>query len=129
MSNQEGERMRFRIHRQDNSVVAIIESNELLLTDVQTAVQFLSDVYEETGCSKIIIKKESIPEAFFDLKTKLAGEILQKFVNYQTKLAIVGDFQSITSKSLHDFIYESNKGHDFCFVATEEEALTRLHRW
>jgi len=121
--------MRFRIHRQDNSVVAIIESNELLLTDVQTAFQFLSDVYEETGCSKLIIKKESIPEAFFDLKTKLAGEILQKFVNYQTKLAIVGDFQSITSKSLHDFIYESNKGHDFCFVATEEEALTRLHRW
>ncbi len=126
---KEGDTIQLQIFQQENSKVVFVESDDLLLTDVQSAIQFISDIYEESSCSKIIIKKESIPEEFFDLKTKLAGEVLQKFVNYQTKLAIVGDFQSITSKSLHDFIYESNKGRDFFFVATIEEALARLHRW
>ncbi len=39
------------------------------------------------------------------------GEILQKFVTYKAKLAIAGDFSVYTSKSLKDFIYESNNGN------------------
>lgn len=54
---------------------------------------------------------------FFILRTQLAGEILQKFINYQAKLAIYGDYTKYTSKPLKDFIYESNKGNDFFFVA------------
>ena len=34
----------------------------------------------ETGCNKIILNKEAITEEFFILSTKIAGEILQKFV-------------------------------------------------
>ena len=39
----------------------------------------------------------------------MAGEILQKFSNYRVRLAIVGDFTPYSSKSIKDFIYESNK--------------------
>ena len=42
----------------------------------------------------------------------MAGEILQKFINYHVKIAIYGDYSVYTSKPLRDFIYESNHGKD-----------------
>jgi uncharacterized protein YdaL len=65
---------------------------------------------------------------FFDLKNGLAGKILQKFSTYRIRLAIIGDFSVYTSKSLSDFIYESNKGRQIAFVVSVEEALNRLSR-
>ena len=56
----------------------------------------------------------------------MAGEILQKFSNYRMRLVIVGDFSALESKSLRDFIYESNKGKLVGFVSTAEEALHKL---
>ena len=47
-------------------------------------------------------------------------------VNYDTKVAIYGDYSKYTSKPLKDFIYESNEGNDFYFVSTKEEAIERL---
>ena len=60
------------------------------------------------------------------LSSGLAGEILQKYINYGGKIAIYGDFSHYTSKPLKDFIYESNKGKDVFFVATKEEAVQKL---
>ena len=65
-------------------------------------------------------------EEFFILSSGMAGEVLQKYINYRFKLAIWGDFSRYTSKPLHDFIYESNQGKDFFFVASQEEALRKL---
>ena len=53
----------------------------------------------------------------------IAGEILQKFSNYRVRLAIVGDFTKFTSNSLHEFIYESNKGRFIHFVSAKLEAM------
>lgn len=75
---------------------------------------------------RIAISKELVSDDFFVLSSGLAGEILQKYVNCQMKLAIYGDFSGYTSKPLHDFIYESNKGRDFFFAGTREEAIDRL---
>ena len=60
------------------------------------------------------------------MKTRLAGEILQKFINYRMKLAIVGDFSMYSSKSLQEFIYESNKGKAIFFMFNEKEAVEKL---
>ena len=59
-------------------------------------------------------------------RTGLAGEILQKFTNYQIKAAVYGDYSRYTSKPLRDFIFESNRGGQFFFVATREEAIQKL---
>ena len=40
----------------------------------------------------IIVKKEIFNSSFYDLKTGLAGDILQKVVTYSRLLGIVGDF-------------------------------------
>ncbi|MDO4771844.1 DUF4180 domain-containing protein, partial [Porphyromonas sp.] len=60
---------------------------------------------------------------FFDLKTKIAGDILQKFSQYQMPLVIVGDFSKYKSKSLNDFIFECNKGKQINFVRDLGSAL------
>ena len=82
----------------------------------------------EMGTNNIAIDKKLISEDFFILSTGLAGEILQKYINYGGRIAIYGDFSHYTSKPLKDFIYESNKGKDVFFVKTEVEAIDMLIR-
>ncbi|MFE7087043.1 DUF4180 domain-containing protein [Sphingobacterium spiritivorum] len=41
-------------------------------------------------------------------------------------MAIVGEYSKYNSKSLTDFIYESNKGRHINFVNSMEEALNVL---
>ena len=60
------------------------------------------------------------------LRTGLAGEVLQKFINYHVKVAIVGDYSQYTSKSLRAFIYESNRGNDIYFLSSVEEAVAKF---
>ena len=110
----------------DNIAIAVVESDGLLLTDVQSALEFIINITYQTGCNCITLNKTAIAEEFFNLSTHLAGEILQKFINYHVKFAIIGDFSCYTSKSLKDFIYESNHGKDIFFVSSEEEAIIRL---
>lgn len=75
--------------------------------------------------NKLVIHRDSLHPDFFDLKTKMAGEILQKFSNYRMKLAIVGDFSSVKSRSLNDFIRESNRMGIVTFVDSLESAVNR----
>lgn len=106
--------------------IALVKSKELIITDSQSVLDLIATVSFEAHCSRIIIDKASITEDFFRLATGIAGEALQKCANYRVKLAIVGDFSKYTSKPLLDFIYESNKGKDFFFVSSVEEAAERL---
>lgn len=106
--------------------IAVISSDETVITDVQSALDLAMTVKYETGAVNIVIGKKLICEDFFILSTKLAGEILQKFINYRVKMAVYGDYSRYTSKPLKDFIYESNKGKDFFFVSTKEDAIQRL---
>ena len=112
--------------KEKNVEIAVVNSNEVLIIDVQSALDFMATVNYETGCHRIILNKSAICEDFFNLRTRLAGEVLQKFINYQVKIAIVGDFSMYTSESLKDFIYESNKGKAIFFLSNEKQAVDRL---
>ena len=71
----------------------------------------------ETGENKFIISKDNLTEEFFHLSNKIAGNILQKLINYKMKLAIIGDFSNHESNALNAFIYECNQGNDIFFVS------------
>lgn len=109
-------------------ICAIVNSEEIVITDAQSALDLLMSVKYETGTKNIIISKKLIVEDFFMLSSGLAGDILQKYINYGGRIAIYGDYSRYTSKPLHDFIYESNKGKDVFFVATEDNAIEMLTR-
>jgi len=110
----------------NNISIAVVQSDEVIITDVHSALDMLATTIYETGCNCIVLNKAAITEDFFKLSTRLAGEVLQKFINYRIKLAIVGDFSNYTSKPLKDFIYESNHGKDVFFVSTEDSAIEKL---
>jgi hypothetical protein len=118
--------MEINVIKINNVEIANIESNKILIIDVQSALDLMATVRYETDCDRIIINKSAISEDFFDLSTKLAGDILQKYINYQMKIAIVGDFSVYNSKSLKDFIFECNNGKDIFFLPDENQALERF---
>lgn len=118
--------MKTTIITQNGVDIAILESDKLLITDVQSALDLTATVSYETGCNRIILDKSNVTEEFFDLKTKLAGEVLQKFITYHIKIAIIGDFSMYKSNSLRDFIYESNRGKDIFFLPDKKTAIERL---
>lgn len=106
--------------------IALVESPAPLITDPQSALDLLATIKYETGCAQCIVEKSAITEEFFDLSTRLAGEVLQKFTNYHMQMAILGDFSAYPSTALRDFIRESNRGRHFFFVPTREEAVQKL---
>ena len=108
--------------------VALVREPGVLITGVQSALDLVATVNYETGCTAVVLPIGALAGDFWVLSTRLAGEVLQKFVNYHMRLAVVGDFTGLAaeSRSLHDFLYESNQGSHILFAASEEEALERL---
>lgn len=111
---------------QNGKTAAIFIGPEIVISDAQSALDLIMTAKYEAGTNLLAVAKEAISEDFFILSRGLAGEVLQKFINYHAKIAIFGDFSKYTSKPLKDFIYESNKGKDVFFVPTVDEAIERL---
>lgn len=118
--------MNIKTITQNNIDVAVVTADSILITNVQSALDLIMTVKYETRAERIAIDKACMTDDFFILSTGLAGEVLQKFINYHVKVAFFGDFTKYTSKPLHDFIYESNNGHDVFFVGTETVAIDKL---
>jgi hypothetical protein len=78
----------------------------------------------------VVIPPERLDDGFFTLSTGIAGEIMQKFVNYGVRLAIVGDLtrQLEASSALRDLVYETNRGWQVWFLAHLGELDERLER-
>ena len=106
--------------------IALINAEEKVITDAQSALDLAMTLRYTAGADRMLIPRELVTDDFFILRTGLAGEILQKYINYHVKAAFVGDFSGYTSKALQVFIRESNKGRDFFFLSDREEALQRL---
>lgn len=119
--------MKIQTHKVNNIEVAEIISDNVIIQNTEDALDLMGNIYYQ-GFDKVIIHQENLTTDFFDLKNKMAGEILQKFSTYRVRLAIIGDFSKFKSKSLKDFIYESNKGKHVNFVTSVNEALNSLTR-
>ncbi len=118
--------MKTEVLKISNTEIAVINSDEVLIKDVQSALELIMTVKYDTGCTNIALNKEAIINDFFVLSTCLAGEILQKFINYGVRFAVYGDFSKYTSKPLKDFMYESNHGRDIYFQPTAALAAEKL---
>ncbi len=76
-------------HLKDNGAdIAVVSSDEKLIVDVQSALDLAMTVRYETSANKIVIDKSTVCDVFFILSTGIAGEILQKFINYHVKITV-----------------------------------------
>ena len=112
----------FISHAIGKAMVAEVAANEMLLAVPEDVNDLLGNAYYQ-GFDGMIISADKISPRFFDLKTRLAGEVLQKFSSFQMRLAVVGDFSVFPSESLKSFIYESNRGNLIHFSPTIADAL------
>lgn len=117
--------MEIKEHEINNTRIAEITSEQMIIKNAEDGLDLLGNLYYQ-DFDKIIMHTENITPDFFDLKNGIAGELLQKFSNYRVRLVIVGDFSSYTSKSIKDFIYESNNGNQVNFLTSTAEAINKL---
>ncbi len=120
-------KMKIEITQINGKSIAEIKSKKIEIQNAQDALDiFANSMYQ--GSNRVIIHENNIVPELFDLKTGIAGEVFQKCSNYQVQLAIVGDFSKFKSKSLRDFIFESNKHGQINFVSSIEEAKNILSK-
>jgi hypothetical protein len=104
------------------------------LRNDRDATELISAAWEHRA-TLAVIPVARLSQNFFRLKTRVAGEILQKFVQYRLRVAIVGDISREVgeSESLRDFVYECNRGPDIWFAVNADDLAARLtppaNRW
>ena len=101
-------------------------------TKLQTyndAVDLIGKTFENRAIL-IVIPVECLDDEFFQLKTRIAGELIQKFVQYRRRLVIVGDISRhlAESSALRAFVNESNRGKEVWFLASIKDLNDRLER-
>ncbi len=117
--------MEIELHRCKNATIGSLARNGFLICTPQQALDVIVNSQYQ-GADAVIVWEEQLIPDFFDLKTGIAGEVLQKFVQYRCRLAIVGDFSKFESNALRDFIRESNRQKNILFVPdwqTAQEAV------
>jgi hypothetical protein len=104
------------------------ESGPPLLGD-RDAVALMGEA-DEALARFVAIPVARCGDAFFRLRTRILGEVLQKFATYGVRCAIVGDVSRHVAESdaLRDFVREANRGRQFWFVETLTQLEERLAR-
>ena len=80
------------------------------------------------GASMVAIPVGRLEPAFFDLRSGVAGDILQVSATYRTRLAIIGELPepAASSKAFAALVRESNAGTQHWFVPTLVALRERL---
>lgn len=119
--------MELELIENDKGKVALLpKHSKEVINDAHAAAELLMNCSYNLDTTKIIISGHHLAVGFFDLKTGIAGDILQKFSTYGGYLAIIVDHSKFTSQSLKDFIRESNRFGRINFVNSLEEAVRVL---
>jgi PadR family transcriptional regulator AphA len=100
----------------------VIEKNKQKYIDVtstELCVQREGDIMDliaacgENNTSRLLLHDKALPDGFFDLKTGLAGQVLQKLINYHVKTALIISNEQRIQGRFKELLIESNRGNDF----------------
>ncbi|MDQ0688135.1 hypothetical protein QF032_007176 [Streptomyces achromogenes] len=94
----------------------------------RAALDLIGDAFGQDA-QLVAVPAERVGEDFFRLRSGVAGEVVQKFVNYRIRLAVVGDVsrQLAESSALRDFVREANRGSQLWFLADDGALDDRLN--
>ncbi|MFY1619552.1 DUF4180 domain-containing protein [Micromonospora sp. WMMD736] len=97
-----------------------------LIATEQDALDLIGAAF--LGAQVVAVPANRLDDRFFALGTRFAGEVMQKFVNYRLRLAVVGDIsaQLAGSSALRALVHESNRGEQIWFVPDLDALDERL---
>lgn len=118
----------------DDAVIQIADRRVLVFAADGPAVAAEADALDLIGATWgqevdwLVLPAARLLAEFLDLKTGLAGAVLQKIVTYGQRLAVVGDIAAAEAASgaLRDFVRESNRGDRIWFVPDMTAFETKL---
>ncbi|GAA3739946.1 hypothetical protein HDA32_002703 [Spinactinospora alkalitolerans] len=96
------------------------------VTTVQDALDLIGAAF--LGAEVVAVPASRLDERFFSLGTRFAGEVMQKFLNYRLRLAVVGDISRhlAASSALRALVHESNRADHVWFVPDLDALDARL---
>jgi Domain of unknown function (DUF4180) len=92
------------------------------MTDISNAVA------STFGAGGLILAEDDVCSEFFDLKTGLAGELFQKFENYELCLAIIVPSPERYGERFSELAREHKSHNRIRIVRCKDEALAWLRR-
>lgn len=121
INEREAEKMNYHIVEAKNKKYMECTNAEKKLQTEQDALDLIAAGMEnDTG--RLMLHEAALSPDFFNLKTGLAGAVLQKFMNYRMKTAaVVTDGQKIKGR-FKELLVETNKGKDFRVFTNKAEA-------
>ena len=111
------------VHEQGGHRTAEVQADGIVVRSAADMLDIVGSVIWNDTADSIAVHEKDITPEFFDLRTGIAGDILQKCSNYQFRLAVIGAFDVYPSASLQAFIRECNRGRHVVFVDAVQEAL------
>jgi len=91
-----------------------------------TGIQSASDIPAALKASVerggLVLDEKDLSPDFFDLKTGLASQVLQKFVSYRTKLALIVRDPSIHRGRFGELVHEHRIHPTVRFFSSEQPA-------
>jgi uncharacterized protein DUF4180 len=106
------------------------ERRILVASDLGIFIRSLGDVSaaigECIGADGLILTENDVAPDFFDLRTGLAGELFQKFVNYKLRVAIVLADHDAYGERFAELAYEHRSHGMIRFVRAQDEAKAWL---
>lgn len=88
---------------------------------VDEALQLIGACFEHDS-HRILIDAKDLPAAFFELRSRFAGEFIQKLANYRLRVAAYFESGPERSERFEEFLREAKRGHDFRAFTNREEA-------
>ena len=89
---------------------------------IQTASDISAALSASVERGGLVLDEKDLSADFFDLKTGLAGQVLQKFVNYRTKLAVIVRNPAGYGARFSELAYEHRTHPTVRFFTAEQSA-------
>lgn len=116
---------RLRYEERGNAKVASLVGDEPALQSEQDAVDLVGNV-SFAGATGLLLEAGQLAPEFFDLKSGFAGAVLQKFINYRVKLAVLLPHEAEFEGAFGAFVSESHEGSNVAFLSDRGQALAWL---
>lgn len=102
--------MPFAVRKVENTTYIECNPTDFLIRTEQDILELIA-VCGENDTHNIMLYESNLSAKFFDLTTKLAGAVFQKFANYHLRGAGIISFSRVKSERFKELMCENNRGN------------------